>query len=174
MTIAPNESLSRLPKGFLGNLIQVCVVSPDYKATIRRMQQAGICDCSAFTFDSRSCTDLSYYGKPADLSMKVCFGSAGTMTWEVIQPLRGPTIHQDFLARHGEGIQYVAFDCNNLTWNEKLAGFNAAGFEMIQSGRWLNQTPWGYLGTEDRAGTTIEIWNNPPDWQRPKPYEVFD
>ena len=97
MTIAPNESLSRLPKGFLGNLIQVCVVSPDYKATIRRMQQAGICDCSAFTFDSRSCTDLSYYGKPADLSMKVCFGSAGTMTWEVIQPLRGPTIHQDFL-----------------------------------------------------------------------------
>lgn len=173
--ITPNASLTeRMPAGFLGNVIQVCVVSPDYRRTIQGMLKAGIGPWTVYTFDSNNCTELRYHDQPGDFSMKVCFATAGSMIWEVIQPLHGRCVQQDFLDRNGEGIHHVAFDCNNVSWEEKVAGFAKGGFKLIQSGRWLDRTPWGYFGTEEATGTTFECWNNPPDWERPAPEEIFE
>jgi hypothetical protein len=33
------------------------------------------------------------------------------MMWEIVQPLTGPNIYEEFLDRHGEGIHHVAVDC---------------------------------------------------------------
>ncbi|MBX3596531.1 MAG: VOC family protein [Rhizobiaceae bacterium] len=164
----------RMPRGFLGNVIQVCIVTADYKRTVQGMLRAGIGPWTTYTFDSTSCTQLRYYDQPADFAMKLCFATTGSMIWEIIQPLKGPCVQQDFLDQHGEGIHHVAFDCNNVSWEEKVAGFEKGGFKLIQSGRWLDLTPWGYFSTEDATSTTFEVWSNPPGWQRPPPEEIFE
>lgn len=160
-----------LPVGFLGTLRQVCVVTDDYRRTIDRMGGAGLGPWSIYSFNSRTCTDLTYRGRPADFSFKVCLADVSGLVWEVIQPISGGNIYSDFLASKGEGVQHLLFDCNDLSWAEKTAALEAAGYMCIQSGRWLDRLAFAYYATEDAIGTVLEIVDRPPDWRRPEPEE---
>ena len=173
-TMAPkrSEATKRLPEGFLGNLRQVCVVTRDYKKVIAGMLSTGIGPWTVFTFDPTTCTALTYRGKPALYSAKICLARATGINWEIVQPLDGPTIYDDYLAANAEGVQHLQFDCNNVPWAEKVATFEAAGFSCIQSGRWLDRLPFAYYGTES-AGTVFEIVDIPEGWQRPEPEETY-
>ena len=60
------------------------------------------------------------------------------MTYEIIQPVSGPTIFAEYLEKNGgvEGLHHVAFDCNNVRWEERLKSFEDRGFRCAQSGVW--------------------------------------
>ena len=95
-------------------------------------------------------------GKPARYSMRLGLAFSGSMMWEIVQPLTGPNIYEEFLERHGEGIHHVAFGCNGIPWNERLKVFADHGYQMIQSGRWQGRAPYAYFETEDDTTTTFE------------------
>ena len=84
----------------------------DYQKAMEGMVQAGIGPWRVYTFGPENCTDLTLYGKPASFSMKLCMAWTGSMFWEIVQPLDGPSIYKDFLDKHGEGIHqgHVGFD----------------------------------------------------------------
>jgi len=112
----------------------------------------GIGPSRVCTFDGSSVTDRTYHGGPADYAIRVCFAEAANVTWEIMQPLRGPTIFQEFLEAHGEGIHHVAFDCAERSLEERIAGFAERGFPPIQSGRFADQNPFVFLrhrGSDD-------------------------
>lgn len=167
------DKTKALPEGFLGNLVQICVVTRDYRRTIEGMVCSGIGPWSVFTFDPATCTDLTYRGRPASFSAKICLARAAGVHWEIVQPLGGPNIYADFLESSGEGVHHLLFDCNGASWAEKTAAFEAAGYSCIQSGRWLGRLAFAYYGTEQATGTVFEITDRPPDWQRPEPDEVY-
>lgn len=162
-----------LPAGFLGQLVQVCVVTRDYRSKIEGMLRTGIGPWSVFTFSPDTCTDLTYRGASAELIFKVCVAEAAGMRWEIIEPVSGPNIYSDFLDQGAEGVQHLLFDCNGHTWEGKVAAFERAGYACIQSGRWLGRLDFAYYATESAIGTVIEIVNFPPNWQRPEPEEVY-
>jgi catechol 2,3-dioxygenase-like lactoylglutathione lyase family enzyme len=45
----------------------------------------------------------------SDARLKIAFGRAAGLTFEVIQVLQGRTPHLDFLEAHGDGIQHIGF-----------------------------------------------------------------
>ena len=45
------------------------------------------------------------------------------MIWEILEPVSGPTIFADLLERHGEGIHHLAFECNPVPFEERMAEF---------------------------------------------------
>ena len=54
--------------------------------------------------------------------LQVCFAEANGIIWELMQPVSGKTIMAEFLEQHGEGIHHIAFDCNGIPFEERMAG----------------------------------------------------
>jgi methylmalonyl-CoA/ethylmalonyl-CoA epimerase len=90
-----------------------------------------------------------------------------------MQPLRGPTIFQEYLDRHGEGIHHLAFDCAGRPWESRIEDFLERGFAPVQSGRFADQNPFVFFDTEAATGTTFETYDFEADFSWPEPEEWF-
>jgi methylmalonyl-CoA/ethylmalonyl-CoA epimerase len=89
---------------FLGSPIEICLVTKDFRRTITGLSQLGIGPWRIYTFTPENTTDQTYRGKSSPFTMRVCFADLSpTMVYEVIQPISGPNIFQEFLDQHGEG-----------------------------------------------------------------------
>ena len=159
---------TKLSNSFLGDTVQVCVVTKDLERTLDGFVQMGIGPWRVYTFGPETVKDQTYGGKPERYSMCLALATSGTMMWEVIQPLEGPNIYNDFLAKHGEGVQHVGQGCNGLSFDQQCSTLEAAGRKMIQSGNW-GGVRYAYYGTEDLIGTTVEIFDFPADFVFPEP-----
>jgi hypothetical protein len=162
-----------LSNSFLGNLVQVCIVTRDYRRTLEGLVRIGIGPWVVRTFDGSNLTERTYYGKPAGYAMKLCLADVGSMVWEVVQPLAGPSIYADFLDRHGDGIQHIGVDGNGVSYENRLKAFADRGYEPIQSGVFMNRVRFHYFSTGDDLKTIVEIFDVPKDFVFPEPDEWY-
>ena len=166
-------SAAELSNSFLGGLLEICFVTADHQRTMEGLVRLGIGPWRIHTFDSSTLTDPTYRGEPAEFAIKVCFADVGALAVEIMQPLAGPSIFAEHLARHGEGIHHVAFDIERRPWDERLAAFTERGFPVIQSGRFNLQNAFAFFDTEDATGTTFETYDIPPGYVWPEPEAWF-
>ena len=166
-------SATELSNSFLGGLIEVCLVTADHRRTMEGLVRLGIGPWRVYTFDSRTVAERTYRGAPADFGIRVCFADAGGTAMEIMEPLYGPSIFQEHLDRHGEGIHHIAFDVGDRPWNDRLADFAHRGFPMIQSGRFNRANAFAFFDTEAATGTTFETYDIPPGYVWPEPDEWF-
>ncbi len=166
-------SATELSNSFLGGLLEICFVTADHRRTMEGLVRLGIGPWRIYTFDSSTVTEQTYRGKAADFAIKVCFADVGQLAVEIMQPLSGPSIFAEHLARHGEGIHHVAFDIERRPWDERLATFARRGFPVIQSGRFNHQNAFAFFDTEDATGTTFETYDIPPGYVWPQPEAWF-
>ncbi|HZZ49712.1 MAG TPA: VOC family protein [Pseudonocardia sp.] len=164
---------SDLDNSFAGSVVQVCVVSRDLRRTMAGMVRLGIGPWQVHTFSPKTVDDMTYRGAPATSIFKIALAFSGTMMWELIQPMEGPSIYGEFLEKHGEGVHHVAMDCAGADWDTRLQLFADHGYEVIQSGRWLGKVPYAYFATEDDVTTTIETFIIPDDFPLPEPDEWY-
>lgn len=166
-------SATELSNSFLGKLIEVCFVTADHRRTMEGLVRLGIGPWRVYTFDSATVTNRTYRGAPADFGIKVCFADVGDMAFEIMQPLYGPSIFQQFLDTHGEGIQHIAFDCAEQPWSRRIADFAGRGFPMVQSGRFMDANAFAFFDTEAATGTVFETYSIPAGFVWPEPEEWF-
>jgi methylmalonyl-CoA/ethylmalonyl-CoA epimerase len=165
--------IDRLDRAFLGNMIEICFVTHDYRRTMTGLAALGIGPWRVYTFSPENVSDQTYMGQPAVYRIKVCFAEVGNMVYEIMQPLDGPTIFQEFLDVHGEGIHHVAFDCNGIPWDERIAGFAERGFRMAQSGVFAGGNRFAFFTTEVATTTIIETIHFPDGFVFPEPEELY-
>ena len=163
-------SESTLSNSFLGDTIQVCVVTRDLRKTCEGMVKMGIGPWRVYTFSPETVRDLSFRGKPASFSMRLALATSGNMMWEVIQPLEGDSIYTEYLAQNRDGVQHVGQACMGVPFDEQVKAFEARGCEMIQSGNW-NDVRFAYFDTAGTIGTTVEIFDFPEGFVFPEPEE---
>jgi hypothetical protein len=157
-----------LSNSFLGDTIQVCVVTRDLQRTCAGFVQMGIGPWRVYTFGPETVRDQTYRGAPARYSMRLALATSGNMMWEVIEPLDGPSIYKDFLAKSAEGVQHVGQNGQGRSFDEQVATFEKAGRRNIQSGSW-HGVRYAYFDTQDLMGTTVEIFDFPADFVWPEP-----
>lgn len=100
------------------------------------------------------------------------------MIYEVIEPVSGPTIFQEFLDEKGEGLHHVAYDCNGVAMEERVRGFRERGFECVQSGKWMvgGENEFAFFENRDGGGglgTCFETIKFEEGWGWPEPDEWF-
>jgi methylmalonyl-CoA/ethylmalonyl-CoA epimerase len=166
-------SATELSNSFLGKLIEVCFVTKDHRRTMEGLVRLGIGPWRVYTFDSKTVTDRTYHGREADYAIKVCFADVGDLAVEIMQPLYGPSIFQQFLDEHGEGIQHLAFDCGEKSWAERENEFQSRGFPMVQSGRFMDQNAFAFFGTEAATSTVFETYSIPEGFVWPEQEEWY-
>ncbi len=76
--------------------------------------------------------DKSWYkGEIHPVHLRVSRAKWGAMEFELIQPVAGKSIHQDFLDAYGEGVNHLGIEAGN--YEEIVAMMNRAGFEVLQA-----------------------------------------
>lgn len=167
-------STPTLADPFLGNVVEVCIVTHDHRRVMAGLVQLGIGPWRVYTFTPENTSNQTYKGQSSAFSLKVCFGPLGSITCEIIQPLSGPNIFSDFLHDHGEGVHHVAYDCNDIPFNDRLAEFTKRGFgPPAQSGSWMGKNHFAFFNTEEETTTCFETIYFPVDWEFPEPDDWF-
>ena len=110
-----------------------------------------------FHFKKIVALDSIYRGEPQPLEMTIALSNTGPMQIELMTQLNdAPSALRDFVDKHGYGLHHLAYWTD--TFDDKLAGFKTAGYEVWQQG--AIGTPdnrFAYLTTQGHAGTVVEI-----------------
>jgi hypothetical protein len=96
----------------------------------------------AFAFTQPELTNRKYRGQSADFGMRLGWQRHLKIPFEWIEPLRGPNVYDDHIARHGEGFHHIAFNVADM--DQAIARWNALGYGESMSGGW---------GTPDQPGS---------------------
>ncbi|KAL9614300.1 MAG: hypothetical protein Q9167_001183 [Letrouitia subvulpina] len=164
---------------FLGNPIELCIVTRSYQRTIRSLAGLGIGPWRIYTCSPDNTTAQTFQGRPSSFTIKFCFASLppSNITYEVIQPVSGPNIFQSFLDEKGEGLHHVAYDCNNIPMEDRRKGFAERGWQCTQSGTWcvggMNSFAFFEKSGAETCFETIVFeegwdWPEPEEWYPPQ------
>lgn len=172
-TFLPAPDYAQAPDPFLGNVIEIAIVTRDCHRTMAGLWHLGIGPWQVHTFTPENTANQTYRGRPSPFTMRVCFAQVGGLIWELIEPVSGPTIFAEFLDRHGEGIHHVAYDCHGIPLAARQAEFTRRGFQLVQSGSWLGTNHFAFFETESATTTCLETYVFPADWAYPPPDEWY-
>lgn len=147
---------------FIGSVLQVAVVTKDLDETLRSFVTAGLGPFDVYSQDSSNALDQWYRGDESGYSIRFAITQVANMSWEIIQPVSGSNTYTEFLDAGGSGLHHIAVDCNDLPWDEKIAGLKERGYEVVQSGRAFSGiVPFAYLEGSDPGQPLIEIFDPP-------------
>jgi methylmalonyl-CoA/ethylmalonyl-CoA epimerase len=99
---------------------------------------------------------LHYRGEPADFSMVLALSGADPQL-ELLQPLDGPSVMQEWLDRRGEGLHHLGITVDSV--DATIAEMEAAGYPCLQRGYGFGADGSGgfaYFDTEAELGYLLE------------------
>ncbi len=174
MTHADAAAGQSLPLPFLKEgVAQVAQVVEDLDRTVEQYWTLfGIGPWDFYTYQKPLVSRMSYRGGPADYSIRIALSWMGKTRIELIQVLRGPTVLEEHIRKHGYGVQHLGILVQDMQGALALA--REAGIEMIMDGSGFGADGDGwyaYLDTESRLGVTIELIQRPA--RRHSPEKVY-
>lgn len=154
MTTAPV-----VPKTKFQKIDQICVVVRDVRKAMKAYwETVGIGPWKLYEYGGEHLEEMSYHGKPANFKFLMALTTVGDVGFELIQPLEGDSIYQDFLDKYGEGVQHLQMVVDDI--DKAMAAAEANGIPIIQFGRrhkGAGMPGFAYLDTEESLHTTFEF-----------------
>jgi len=155
------ESGTEPPLGRTGPPVtQFALVTRDLDAVSAYWQKLGF---PPFSFTHPDLTDKMYKGSAAGFDMRLGWQRHLSIPFEWIQPLKGPNVYEDHIAKQGEGFHHIAFNVRDM--DQAIARWNALGYPLTMSGGWGEKGAPGsgrfaYYDTHTAGGMDIELlWN---------------
>lgn len=136
--------------------VQVCIVVKDLRKTARFYEEMfGI---GPFVFPIIEFDEITYHGKPAEGYWEMAFARIGEYELELSCPIESPSIYEDFLREHGEGLHHFGFEIKGL--DSYISRAEELGFNVLMSGRTLHGG-FAHLDTKKYGGTILELIERP-------------
>lgn len=101
-----------------------------------------------------------YHGKEGNFTAKFCFFNLGNIELELIQPISGENIWDDFISNHGQGLHHLKFLVEDANSVEKY--LNKNGYYIYQQGAAVGPNKgrvWQFYPTYEDIGFDVEIMN---------------
>jgi len=89
----------------------------------------GVGPFSTDTYILDASTNFKFKGKPAEARMKASIAYSGKVFIELVEVTDGESPHTEFLRKHGEGLQHVAFSVTDI--DQCVADLAPEGLEPI-------------------------------------------
>jgi methylmalonyl-CoA/ethylmalonyl-CoA epimerase len=152
----------------LGRVVQLGFVVRNVDAAVARYEATvSLGPWTVYVLRPPLLRDRRYRGQPGKFAMKVAMATdASGLTYELIEPLAGPSIYHDFLFERGEGLHHIGCE-RTRSLDETVAAFRRAGVEVCMSGRW-GKIDFAYLAAEEKLGVCVEVWDVPADYELPE------
>ena len=103
---------------------------------------------------------MEYKGTESKFTAKFCFFDLGNIELEIIQPLTGDTIWQDFLNEKGPGLHHIKFSVPSHEPTKKH--FERNNIEISQRGSSVGKNAgkeWVFYDTDEKVGFAVELMN---------------
>lgn len=102
-----------------------------------------------------------YRGKASGGQAKIAFFRLGQVALEILEPVGEGTSWREFLDRHGEGVQHIAFQVTDLEGS--LRRMERLGLPVLHRGRYdADNGTYVYLDSEKPLGVTLELLHSDP------------
>ena len=156
--------MSEAPVVQLGPISHIGIAVEDCEKAAAWWERVfGVGPFSTETYVLDESTGFKFKGQPARAKMKASIAYSGKVFVELVEVLEGESPHTEFLSRHGEGLQHVAFSVTDIAKvvkqlePEGLVPILEYRFEVDQGGRrFLVQEV--YLNSADFiGGSTIQL-----------------
>jgi len=96
-------------------------------------------------------------GEPVEFSMLGAETDVDGIGFELVQPLTGPTIYQEFLDKYGEGIQHIAVMKHTQTESDEFKQtMSESGASVLMGGRIGETIEFYYLDTAPMLKFVLE------------------
>jgi methylmalonyl-CoA/ethylmalonyl-CoA epimerase len=159
-------------EGVFGGVDQIGIVVRELEPAVEYWARlVGGTPWRIWTYGPRMLSAQDYRGHDASFEMRVALSSS-TPQVELIAPLSGPSLYQDWLDAHGPGLHHLgAFEADLASGIERMRGH---GFEVLQSGRGQGVDGDGgfaYFDTAGEVGVILELIEVPA--RRPAPEAVW-
>ncbi|BDF34978.1 lactoylglutathione lyase [Lachnospiraceae bacterium] len=94
----------------------------------------------------------NYYGQRRPQHNRIALCRLGPVVFELIECLSGDCVHADYLKEHGEGVDHICFQVDNL--EEEIKAFEAKGFRYIEGDE---REGFAYIDGDKVGGMKIEM-----------------
>src|SRR5260370_33785782 len=130
-------------------ITQIAVVVRDIEAALRSCTQSlGWGPWSVFEYKPPLLHHTLVKGEPVEFRMIGAEASVDGLGFELIQPVSGPSIYQEFLDRNGEGVQHIACMKHSAQDSSLMREhWRANGADVLMSGRIGESIEVYYLDT---------------------------
>ncbi len=156
-----------IPDSGLGRVGQLGIVVRDIQASMEHYWR--VLGIGPWKVYSNRPPRVTYHGRPASYRVRVALAHTESLVYELIQYLEGDSIHRDFLAAQGEGIEHVGIYVPNL--DEPLNRLRSQGVTVLQSADGLGAKGDGryvYLDTRASLGVVLELIQAPSERVAPE------
>ena len=139
--------------GWLGKeIIQVGILVKDAAEAAKKLEK--LIGVGPFEILEPEYRDLTYRGKTGKFKIRIALAKAGPIQIELMQPLYGETIYDEFAQRKGYGLHHLGIKTDNM--ERSVKEMDGRGFRVIQSGN-RPGLKWAYLSTEEQTGVIFEL-----------------
>ena len=139
-------------------ITQIAVVVRDIEAALETYTRTlGWGPWSVFDYKPPLLHDTRVKGEPVEYRMIGAEASVDGLGFELIQPVSGPSIYQEFLDAHGEGVQHIACMKHDVHDSELVRRhWHDNGAEVLMSGRIGDSIEFYYLDTAPMLKFVLE------------------
>ena len=137
---------------------QIAVVVRDMEKALKDYtENLGWGPWSVFDYKPPLLHDTYVRGKPVEFRMIGAEAHVGDLGFELIQPVSGPSIYQEYLDTYGEGVQHIAC-MKHSTEDSSLMQqhWRSNGAEVLMSGRIGDSIEFYYLDTAPMLKFVLE------------------
>jgi methylmalonyl-CoA/ethylmalonyl-CoA epimerase len=128
---------------------QIAVVVRDMEKALKDYTETlGWGPWSVFDYKPPLLHDTEVRGEPVEFRMIGAETHLDGLDFELIQPVSGPSIYQEFLDTHGEGVQHIA--CMQHSFDDSTAmkeHWARRGAKVLMGGRIAESIEFYYLDT---------------------------
>ena len=130
-------------------ITQIAVVVADMESALRSYtENLGWGPWSVFDYKPPLLHDTVVRGQPCEFRMIGAETIVDGLGFELIQPVSGPSIYQEFLDTHGEGVQHIACMKHSAEDSEALKKhWSERGAEILMGGRIGETIEFYYVDT---------------------------
>jgi methylmalonyl-CoA/ethylmalonyl-CoA epimerase len=138
------------------NITQVGIVVKDAVKTAR--QFAELLGIGPWVFFDEVIQNGNLHGetlKKNESCLRLAFAYLGDFEIELLQPLWGPSSHQEFLETHGEGVHHLSFGGieNSALF---VSALKSSGIQSEMLGKVSGDISFAYMSTQKALGTIFE------------------
>lgn len=140
---------------------QLAFVTSDLRRSMTAwVETLGIGPWEVYSFNQDNVSELRVGGRVISepFSFLVAFTTVGDMQFEIIQPISGPTIYQDYIDRRGEGFHHVKEKIDDAQMERTLADYAGIGIGVMQAGV-LDADTHVFLDSERAVDFIYELGN---------------
>lgn len=154
------------------NIGQVAFVVRDLDRALSAWSAVGVLPWRVYTFASDRLQYMAIRGIERPHAMRLALCSVGPTTYELIEPLYGPSIYAEHLERCGEGLHHLGYYVDDI--EAAAAAMADRGYALLQAGRGFGvdgDGAYAYFDTVRDFGCILEAIVGPR--RMPEPERIF-